>query len=195
MSSRKTTPNKVLVLGAGAALLLGIVLGLAIGNIPYVAFKNEVDTGSVLSLAALFATVFIMPFVVERFISNQDNTHHIMVADLDGCLDTLKAVAKLYGDYYVRDKTIKKQERKVFLTEVRRATNCLDSLAKEFDNHADLKDFRQKVYDKYLTETYAALTDSVNERKKIRENQYLVASSAIDKHISVVKKFRYRVYK
>lgn len=192
MGSGKSTVSKS-VLGGLLILVIGIGIGLLIGDIPYITFEKEIDLGACIAIVGLIATVFYIPYIVERKFVKLDNINEVIRNDIESIHDDVVRLKAIY--VAIKPDTI---IRKAKFTEIvalfKTISASILELNEELDERGRLKDFKKDVYDGQFVSTKETCTETLMIDKKMNAKTTLDAVTELDKLCAKLKKYRYKTY-
>lgn len=193
MGSSKNTANiRSLLLGL-FILVVGVCIGVLLGDLPFITFKREVDLGVCIAILGLIGTVFYIPYVVERKFAKLDNINEVIRADLE----SVHADVERLKEVYVAIKpsaTVKEAQYTEILALFKAISSAVLALNKELEEHKRLKDFKKDVYDERFIPTKDACTESLIVGKKMDTKTILDAMTELNKLCATLKQYRYKTY-
>lgn len=173
-------------------LAIGIGIGILINDVPYIQLKHEIDLGTCIAMLGLIATIFIMPYIVQKGLSKQDNINSVLLTDLE---DINNDVIKL-REIYVALKpstTISKAKYTSITTLFKTISSEILSLNKELEYQNRLPNFKKEVYDDAYTPAYEFCTGMLVMNKKMELETINLANSALNTLCASLRKYRYNV--
>jgi hypothetical protein len=171
-------------------LLIGFCLGLLFEDFPGIVFKNEVDLGTCMSVLGLIATIYIMPYIVQKGLSRQENINSVVLMDLES-INT--DVVKLREIYVALKPSIKISKAKYIeiTTLFKTISSEILSLNQELERQNKLPKFKKDVYDDNYTPTYELCTDMLVMNKKMDLETIHSANTALNLLCTSLRKYRY----
>ena len=188
MALTKNTLSKV-ALGL-TILLFGVGIGMLIKRVPYIKLKPEVSIGDFLSTLGLIATIYIMPFIVQKGLSKQDNINSAILVDLEAInLDVIKL-----REIYVALKpstAISKTTYTCITALFKTISSEILSLNTELERQNKLPKFKKEVYDDSYTPAYELCTGMLVMNKKMDLETIHSANTALNTLCNSLRKYRY----
>jgi len=168
--------NRIKYLYILLLLILGLVCGLFISDIPYLTFKRELSLGEIANFTlTLFIAIYI-PFFLNKKINNKRIEKDILIQACDKINNELSELQKLIEPFYVSQKAITKDLSTIILLRTRRISNMLDRLINnttQYKNNKAVKDITDTLV-KNQTSYWSDLTLNVKDRRsKITQEVYL----------------------
>lgn len=193
MSTKRNTPNRSGLILAASTLVIGVLVGAIIGDIPLVTFKHEVDLGMLATIIGLFLTVYIMPFIVEKRLTNTTNISGIIVQDLDAILLNVESLRSSFNELSPAKKVTEKQFRSIVGT-FKSVSAALYALHEQVSSRGRLTDMKDEVYDKFYTPAYDTCTERLMFDRKMDEQSLINAQNSLNLLATVLRKYRYETY-
>ena len=193
MGSSKNTLNKTNIFIALFILAVGIVIGVLIGDVPYITFKREVDLSVCIAILGLIGTVFYIPYVVERKFTKLDNINEVIRDDLE----SLHANVERLKELYVAIKpnvTVKEAAYTEILAIFKAISSSILALNQELEGRKRLSNFKKDVYDEQFIPTKDACTENLIVGKKMDTKTTLDAMTELNKLCAILKQYRYKTY-
>jgi hypothetical protein len=188
MALTRSTLNSA-ILGL-TILLLGVGIGLLINDVPYIQFKHEVDLGTCIAILGLIATIFIMPFVVQKGLSRQDNINSVILIDLQAISSDVIKLREIY--VALKPSTAVSKAKYVSITTLFKTISSeILSLNKELERQNKLAKFKKEVYDDCYTPAYELCTDQLVMNKKMDLETIHSANKALNVLCASLRKYRY----
>lgn len=183
-------PLSILVTVALCSLFIGAAAAMFIKLPPEV--QTTVSVGDVISIIGIVITVVIIPLVVERYMTNFRSQQSVFLSDLQSLGDMLTQIWQDYREIYFKNRTVKKNDRKLILSSLRTAQNQLDVMREESDS-LGINNNIQKI-EKDYSKLKDAMTENFLENKKVKEADFVVAQQGYHNIQSTISKLRYSLY-
>lgn len=183
-------PLSILVTVALCSLFIGAAAAMFIKLPPEV--QTTVSVGDVISIIGIVITVVIIPLVVERYMTNFRSQQSVFLSDLHSLGDMLTQIWQDYREIYFKNRTVKKNDRKLILSSLRTAQNQLDVMREESDS-LGINNNIQKI-EKDYSKLKDAMTENFLENKKVKEADFVVAQQGYHNIQSTISKLRYSLY-
>lgn len=180
-----------------SALILfttGLIVGLLVKNIPLITFDTKVDLSTLVAVAGLVATIFIMPFIVDERTMRRDGINTMVVVDLDTVCNYIANARNLYNDISSSKNVSVDQYTKIVST-FKQISSLLYTLSDEFNRCNMLQNFKNEVIADAYTPTYTSCTEKLIINKKLSSKNLQDSQIALDSLFNKVKQYRYRLYK
>ena len=184
----------------GAAIFISGLLFGALGyqwlcDSRHLQIDPKVDVSAIVAVGALVASVYLIPFVVDRHLNRQRDYEAIVCGEIEEVISLLNEVDDIYRKIYGNlDKTT---IDKVDVIQLRRLItkiqNKIDALSKEYS--PQISDFKDSVELPFNRDVRPALTDDFQVGKILEENSYIVATKEIDNIVGALKKKHYQMYR
>ena len=188
MSTRRNTPNRSGIILAFSTLVVGVIIGVIVKDFPLITFKHEVDLGMLATIIGLFLTVYIMPFIVEKRLSNTTNISGIIVQDLDAILVNVEHLRSQFNELSPSRKVTEKQFRSIVGT-FKSVSAALYALHEQASGRGRLIEMKDEVYDKFYTPAYDTCTGTLMYNRKIDEQTLMNAQSTLNMLAMAIRKF------
>lgn len=172
--------------------LLGLFVGFLF-HVPFFTLKSEVDVSALVSIIALFLATFIVPLVVNRYLSNNRTYQSILVHDIDELLNELKIMKDYYAKLSFNNKAINDKDRGFILHTCRSLQNSLDTLEIQLANHKIVTNFASTALI-FTREVRPAYSDFLVAGNTISDATALNALNSMTKLVSALKSTRYKLY-
>lgn len=193
MSTKRNTPNRSGVILALSTLVIGIIIGVIVRDFPLITFKHEVDLGMLATIIGLFLTVYIMPFIVEKRLSNTTSISGIIVQDLDAILVNVEHLRSQFNELSPSKKVTEKQFRSIVGT-FKSVSSALYALHEQTSGRGRLTEMKDEVYDKFYTPAYDTCTERLMYDRKMDEQSLINAQNTLNMLATVIRKYRYETY-
>ena len=174
-------------------MLVGIILGVCIRDFPLFTPKYEVDLGMLATIIGLFTTVYIMPFIVEKKLSNTTSVSGIIVQDLDAILGTVELLRSQFNELSPSRKVTEKQFRNI-VSAFKSVSSSIYVLHEQASSRNRLINMKDEVYDNYYTPAYDACTGRLMFDRRIDEQSLINAQNSLNMLVSIIRKYRYETY-
>lgn len=186
----KTSPQRIALFTF--IFLLGLFIGLLF-HVPFFTLKNEVDIGALVSILALFAATFIVPLVVNKYLSNTKTYQAMVVHDIDESLIELSKMKDYYAEISFNNRDIDDKDRGYILHTCRTIQNALDSIEDQLKNHEQVSNFSTTALI-FTREVRPAYSDFLVVGSKIDSQTALNALNTMTRLVSALKSTRYKLY-
>jgi len=189
-----STKNAKFYIATGTIVfLVGVGMGVLINNVPYVTFKKDVDLGTCISILGLIATIFIMPFIVQRRLSKQDNINSVILIDIEAIHSAVARLRDVYAELKPSTK-ITKAKYVYILTSFKTISADIYALNKELEERQRLSQFKKDVYDEAYIQAYETCTEPLKMDQRLDITTILSANKALNTLSSELKKYRYETF-
>ncbi len=183
-------PPSVVIVIALCSLLLGVVITIFIKLPPEV--QTTVSAGDAISAVGIVVTVVIIPLIIERHMTNFRSQQSVFLSDLQSLGDMLTQIWQGYREIYFKNRTVKKNDRKLVLSSLRTAQNQLDVMREE-PGSLNINSDMQKI-EKDYSKLKDAMTENFLENKKIKETDFVAAQQSYHNIQSTISKLKYSLY-
>lgn len=183
-----------LVAFAVILIAIGFVVGVLVQDIPLITFNTEIDVSTLIAVAGLVATIFIMPFMIDARTARLNSINSMVVVDLDSVCSYINKVRDLYGNMASSSSITIDQYTQIVST-FKQVAALLYALADEFDRCNMLQDFRGEIIANTYTPTYTTCTEKLQKGKKLSAKNIQESQVALDSLLNKIKQYRYRLYK
>lgn len=173
--------------------LIGIGIGLLVNNVPYITFKNDVDLGTCIAILGLVVTIFIMPFIVQRKLSRQDNINAVILIDIETINSDVTALREIYVELKSSTQITKEKYRKI-IASFKTISAEISSVAEELEARKRLTQFKKDVYDTAYNHAYEVCTDPLVIDGKLNDSTILEANRALNSLCAALRKYRYETF-
>lgn len=186
--------NKNLSIAAGAVLFfVGLAVGALINDLPFVTFKREVDLGTCIAVLGLVATIFIMPFIVQKKLSRQDSINSVILVDLEAINADVERLREMFVG--LKPSTTISKTRFMQITALFKTISAeILSLNRELESQSKLPNFKKDVYDSAYRPAYETCTDPLIIGKKLDEMQIYEANKTLNNLCTSLRKYRYETF-
>lgn len=193
MTSRKATINKKNLIIGVLLLIFGVALGVIIGDIPYITFKREVDLATCIAIAGLTASVFYIPYVVERKFVRMDNINEVIRNDIESIIDDTNRLKTIYS--LIKPTIAIKQSTYIeILSLFKTISSSIIALDEELQERARLSDFKKDVYEQKFTPAKDACTEDLMINAKMDARVAMDSIAHLDRLCAELRKYRYKTY-
>lgn len=172
----------------------GLVVGILIKNIPLITFDTKVDLSTLVAVAGLVATIFIMPFIVDERTMRRDGINTMVAVDLDTVCNYIANARNLYNNISSSKNVSVDQYTKIVST-FKQISSLLYTLSDEFNRCNMLQNFKNEVIADAYTPAYTSCTEKLIVNKKLSPKNLQDSQIALDNLFNKVKQYRYRLYK
>lgn len=174
--------------------ITSFILGVIVQDIPFITFDSKIDLSTLISIASLVATIFIMPFIIESRIASFNNIKTMLVVDLDDICETIKDVRSLYDDN-LSIRSIKENHYILIVSKFKKIGSSLSMLSEEFSNYSILTKFKEEIVNGDYMETYRKCTENLKNGKRLSTEEIRESQRTLDMLSTKIKQCRYRLYK
>lgn len=193
MGSNKSIASLKKLIVSLVFLVVGIGMGAFMGDIPYITLNREVDLGTCIAILGLIATVFYIPYVVERKFARLDGINEVIRDDLVSIHADVERLKELYVSIKPNT-TVKEAAYTEILTLFKAISSAILALNKELEERNCLAGFKKDVYDDRFIPTKDACTENLIVGKKMDTKTTLDAMVELNKLSATLKNYRYKTY-
>jgi len=191
MDSSRSTRNSIA--GFALAIVIGFGIGIVVQDIPFITFKREIDLGTCISILGLIATIFIMPFVVQKKLSKQDNINSVILIDLEAINTDVSRLREIYVGLKPSSK-ISKTKYLEIIALFKTLSMEIISLDTELKKRKRMPNFKAEVYEAGYNPAWERCTDSLIIDGKLDAQTILNANSALNDLCAKIRTYRYETY-
>jgi len=174
-------------------ILIGVGVGSIINDIPGITFNTEIDLATCIAILGLVATIFIMPFVVERKLNQQDNINKVVLIDIDSIYSDVLKLKQIYVELTPRTSISQKKYVEIIAL-FKTISSGILALNTELEKRQKLENFKNDVYDNSYTPTKESCTETLVIKKKLDEKTILDANESLNGLCSSLRTYRYEAY-
>lgn len=193
MSIKRATQIRNKLLLTIVTLAAGIAIGVIVRDFPLFSLKYEVDIGMLATLVGLFITVYIMPFIVEKKLSNTANINGIIVHDLEAILANVESLKTQFSELSPTKKVTEKQYRYVLST-FKTVSSSILALHEQAKSRGKIVNIKDEVYDQYYTPAYETCTERLVYDRTADERTLMDAQNTLNMLAANLRKYRYETY-
>ena len=124
--------------------------------------------------------------------TNFRSQQSVFLSDLQSLGDMLTQIWQGYREIYFKNRTVKKNDRKLVLSSLRTAQNQLDVMREE-SGSLNINSDMQKI-EKDYSKLKDAMTENFLENKKIKETDFVAAQQSYHNIQSTISKLKYSLY-
>jgi len=94
-------------------LIIGIIAGLMIGNVPYITFKSEVGFGDVANFILAFFIAIFIPIGLNSWLDNRKNIKSFLIDEVKTCIGKIEKIKDKIDGCAIQKKTGKEDLREI----------------------------------------------------------------------------------
>lgn len=193
MDLRKSIASKYVIGIALFTALIGFGAGVLANDIPFITFKTDLDLAACIAVIGLFATVFFLPYVVERRFSSIDNVNVIIKEDLESILNNVEQLKLLILVVKSGRKATQRQYADI-LAAFKNISPAIIDLNKELVKRNRLSGFKKEVYDEAYQTAKTACTENLITEGGLSAGEKRDAISSLNHLSAQLKCYRYNAF-
>lgn len=177
-----------------AGIIIGLGIGLFVGSRQIIKFDATMDVSTLISAASLFMALTVIPFVVEKKITNTSNINSCATKDLETLSEKISDIIGIYSALG-QSSVVDEQTYKTILSSFKDISSFSYALADAFKKFSTSRDFKERVIADAFMPAYEACTEHLKKGKSMSERQLESSLNKLRVLRNTVNQYRYSLFR